>query len=115
MTTRELLWNLSAAYNTIYPILFCKKAQWYVFNRKTFSWFLSFLTGRSQRFKVGQAISDQLKTEFGVPQGGILSPIIFIIYGADLEEWTNHSSILTYADDTNTSCHGKSQEEIMEK
>jgi hypothetical protein len=33
----------------------------------------------------------------------------------DLEEWTNHSSILTYADDTSTSCHGKSQEEVMEK
>jgi hypothetical protein len=26
-----------------------------------------------------------------------------------------HSSILTYADDTSTSCHGKSQEEVMEK
>jgi len=50
-----------------------------------------------------------------VPQGGIISPIIFIIYGADLEECTNHSSILTYADDTSTSCHCKSQEEVMQK
>jgi hypothetical protein len=40
---------------------------------------------------------------------------MFSIIGANLEEWTNHSSILTYANDTNTSCHGKSQEEIMEK
>jgi hypothetical protein len=56
-----------------------------------------------------------LKTEFGVPQGGIHSPIIFIKYGADLEECTNHSSILTYADNTSTSCHGRSQEEVMQK
>ena len=115
MTTGVLLWDLSAAYDTICPILFCKKAQLYGFDRKTCSWFLSFLTGRSQRVKVGQAISEQLKTEYGVPQGGILSPLIFIIYGADLEEWTKHSSILTYADDTSTSCHGKSQEEVMVK
>ncbi len=38
-----------------------------------------------------------------------------ILDGADLEEWTNHSSILTYADDTSTSCHGKSQEEVIVK
>jgi hypothetical protein len=62
-----------------------QKAQLYRLDRKTCSWFLSFLTGRSQRVKVGQAISEQLKTEYGVPQGGILSPFIFIIYGADLE------------------------------
>jgi hypothetical protein len=59
---------------------------------------------------VGQAISDQLKTKYGVPQGGILSPLIYIVYGAGLKEWTNHSSILTYADDTSNSCHGKPQE-----
>ena len=115
MKTGVLFWDLSAAYDTICPILFCKKAQLYGFDSKSCSWFLSFLTGRSQRVKVGQAISDQLKTEYGVPQGGILSPLIFIIFGADLEEWTNHSSISTYADDTCSSCHGKSQEEVMEK
>ncbi len=113
--TGVLLCDLSAAYDTICPILFCKKAQLYGFDRKTCTLFLLFLTGRSRSVKVGQAISEQLKTEYGVPQGGILSPLIFVIYGTDLEEWTNHSSILTYADDTSTSCHGKSQEEVMEK
>jgi hypothetical protein len=33
-----------------------------------------------KRVKVGQAISDQLTTEYGVPQGEIISPFIFIIY-----------------------------------
>ncbi len=79
ITTGVLLWDLSAAYDTICPFLFGKKAQLYGFDRKTCSWFLSFLTGRSQRVKVGQAISEQLKTEYGVPQGGILSPLIFMV------------------------------------
>jgi hypothetical protein len=30
---------------------------------------------------------EHLHMEYGVPQGGILSLLIFIIYGADLEEW----------------------------
>jgi hypothetical protein len=44
-----------------------------------------------------------------------LDKLFYYIDRADLEEWTNHSSILTYADDTSTSCHGKSQDEVMEK
>ena len=35
----------------------------------------------------------------GVPQGGILCPIIFTIYGADIELWVKHFSIGNYADD----------------
>ena len=37
-----------------------------------------------------------------VNQGGIMSPIKFVIYGADMELWLKHSSALTYADDTST-------------
>ena len=42
-------------------------------------------------------------TRSGVPQGSILSPIIFTIFYANLEEWVRHSILLNYADDTSTS------------
>ena len=45
------------------------------------------ITGRSQKVKIGKTLSSSKNIESGVPQGGILSPIIFIIYGADLEDW----------------------------
>ena len=51
----------------------------------------------------------------GVPQGGILSPIIFVKYGADMELWLKHSFALTYADDTETSVTGKTIERVKEK
>ena len=35
------------------------------------------LTGQTQRVKIGNAISDSLPLISGVPQGGILSPLIF--------------------------------------
>jgi hypothetical protein len=66
---------------------------------------------------VGQAITGQLLTEFGVPQGGILSPLIFtVLYmGQTLKNEQTTLSILTYADNTSTSCHGKLQEKVLEK
>ena len=56
-----------------------------------------------------------MKLTSGVPQGSILSPIIFIIYGADMEEWVKHSCIFTYADDTESSCKDKDEHIVMKK
>ena len=40
---------------------------------------------------------------------------MFTIFGADLEEWTKKSTIFSYADDTSSSCSGKSEQEVKEK
>ena len=45
----------------------------------------------------------------------ILPPILFVIYGADLEEWLHHSAAHTYADDTKSSVTAKRMEEIKMK
>ena len=111
--TGVLLWDLSAAFDTLDPELLIKKLSLYGFSEKTCSWFKSFLTGRSQRVKIGSAISDLSHLESGVPQGGILSPLIYIIYVADLEDWLIHSSASTYADDTETSVTGQDIKTII--
>ena len=49
-----------------------------------------------------------------MPQGSILSPTIFTIYCADLEEWLKHSIILNYADDTRSSYSGNSTNTVIE-
>ena len=33
--------------------------------------------------------------KFGVPQGGILLPIILMVYDAELEDWTKNSAIFS--------------------
>ena len=45
-----------------------------------------FLTGRKQCVKIGKSISEKIELQSGVPQGGILSPISFTIYCADIKE-----------------------------
>ena len=115
LKTGVLLWDLSAAYDTLCPNIFCEKIKLYGFDKNARKWFQSYLTMRSQRVKIGQKMSQPTSVESGVPQGGILSPIIFIIYGADMEEWIKHSSIYTYADDTSSSCQDQEEETVIKK
>jgi hypothetical protein len=77
LKTGILLWDLSAAYDSLCPSLFFDKLKIYGFDKNTCKWFVSFLTGHSQRVKIGTSISNSMKLVSGVPQGGILSPIIF--------------------------------------
>ena len=114
-TTGILLWDLSAAFDTLDAVLLCKKLEIYGFEEKTVGWFLSFLTNRTQRVKIEDSISNLLTLCSGVPQGGILSPLLFIIFVADLDLWLSYSKISSYADDTKTSVSGRILKAIIRK
>ena len=43
-------------------------------------WFKSYLTGRSQRIKLGNCLSSRSDLSFGVPQGSVLGPLLFTLY-----------------------------------
>ena len=44
-----------------------------------------------------------------------MSPIIFTIHSAELEEWTTNLTIYSYEDDTSSSTQGKNVSEFVSK
>ena len=85
--TGVLLWDLSAAFDCLDINLLCQKLEIYGFDEIAVKWFRSFLSDRSQRVRIGEAISNSINLESGVPQGGVLSPVVFVLYVSDLEDW----------------------------
>lgn len=60
-----------------------------------------YLKNRTQSVKIGEYISDELPVEFGVPQGSILGPTLFLCYVNELCSLKiKNCRISAYADDT---------------
>ena len=58
MKTGVLIWDLSAAFDTLDIQLLCEKLEIFGFNTRTVAWFKSFLSDRSQRVRIGQYITN---------------------------------------------------------
>jgi hypothetical protein len=73
-------------------------------------WIISYLKNRKFSVRVGDSTSDEKNIETGVPQGGVLSPILFNIFINDIpkENLTNIRYSLLFADDlTSFFCYDK--------
>ena len=79
--------------------------------------FHSYLSDRSQRISVNNALSNMAGLSYGVPQGSILGPIEFCVYTLPLDAILRHHKLLYHicADDTQIYCpfHFKFPETAM--
>ena len=70
-------------------------------------WFDDYLRNRQQSVKIGNVISNSTDITYGVPQGSILGPILFLIYLNDMCNVNFNCSIVQYADDCQFILKGK--------
>ena len=66
---------------------------------KALSWFQSYISNRRQCVKYNGILSDYEQIAFGVPEGSVLGPTVFIVYINDLLLSLPDSSATAYADD----------------
>ena len=66
----------------------------------TVNWFKSYISSRYQYVRIGSTYSDTLPITHGVPQGAILSPLLFCIYLNDLPLAPSSCNLESYIDDS---------------
>ena len=63
-------------------------------------WISSYLTNRKQFVNIGDASSDLLDINMGVPQGSTLGPLLFILYINDMSNPLSSLEVVHFADDS---------------
>ena len=76
----------------------------------TVKWFESHVKHRKQYVhnKFSNIISETHETSYGIPQGSILGPLLFVVYKNDFFICMNQCNYNQYADDTNVYAVGSS-------
>ena len=88
------LLDLSAAFDTTdHAILLRRLGNWFGVSGKVLDWFKSYLTGRSQRIKLGKCLSSRSDLSFGVPQGSVLGPLLVTLYTTSLSSLVSGHAI----------------------
>ena len=76
-----VLLDLSAAFDTVdHAVLLKRLSERVGIRGMALKWFQSYLSGRTQRVSVKDALSEPSTLSCGVPQGSVLGPLLFTVY-----------------------------------
>ena len=105
-----VLLDLSAAFDMVdHDILVGRMSSLLGVDSTALDWFKSYLTGRQQKVKIGEAWSLAKFLMYSVPQGSVLGPLLFLIYILPLHRLilSHGLGVHGYADDGQQYLHIK--------
>ena len=107
--------DLSKAFDTIDHAKLLDKLSIYGIRGNTHSLLSSYLSNRVQYTSILGENSDNLTVKYGVPQGSVLGPLLFLIYIKDIANSSDHGIFVLFADDTNIFVAGENINEVHNK
>lgn len=110
--------DLTAAFDTLDPGVLLPKLELLGLRSTALSWFTSYLTGGTQSVCWKGSLSGSVAVGYGVRQGSILGPVLFLVHVADMPDAVGFADAAeggcsSYADDSIVWVIGDSAAEVI--
>ena len=107
--------DLQKAFDTVDHKILLSKLEFYGIRGISNQWFNSYFNNRKQFVSINGIYSDVTNIQYGVPQGSVLGPLLFLIYINDLHSTIKFCTTRHFADDTNILIKNKSLKQLKKQ
>ncbi|CAF0722117.1 unnamed protein product [Brachionus calyciflorus] len=107
--------DFKKAFDTVDSRILIIKLRKYGFDPGAIKLIVNYFLNRQQKVKFESYTSSFANIKFGVPQGSVLGPLLFLIFINDIVSYLINFEVKLFADDTTLSLKGNNLTELLEK